>query len=174
MELVYDTIEIQQPFYGQLLAAHNNVLTIKSNYYQYGSTMSMVSGSTGNQQLTMAHKVRSMKQLIWACVPSDAWEMDYSGVNPNLTDWCLSIDTKQYPQRAVSVRSVSEAYYQNSKAFGSVYSSSHSGNCRRATFAKACITAGDASNATNLATREYAPYSTTSVNDGQIMAYNNS
>lgn len=170
IELVYDTIELYDPAYTQLIKGYNNVINIKSNYYQHGATQALPVGTGGGIDLPMTHKYKSMKQLLWSCIPTDAWEKDFSGVNPNLTSWYLAANTENFPQKPIPVRFVSEAYYQNSKAFGSVYSSLHSGNCRRDTFAKACILAADPN---NLAVREYSPYTIAPANNDAVTSISN-
>jgi hypothetical protein len=150
VEIVYDVLTLEEAGFKEL--TKSGMIQIKTTSYKYGSSVLQASAPAGSYDIIYAHQVSSLKKFIWWCSPANNWEGQYGGVNPNLTDWCLVINSTTYPQQRVKVPKVSECVYQNSKAFGSVYSTSHSGSYNRDSFAK-CSVAGTAT--TN---REYSVY----------------
>jgi len=118
------------------------VFKLKSQSYLYGSS-SLASGAQGTIDITYSHSLNSLKQFIWWSSPSDVMEGNYGGVCPNLSTWQLLIGSTAYPQQPVKADRPSECFMQNQKAFGSLYSTSHSGSTSKYGFSKGTTKTGE-------------------------------
>jgi hypothetical protein len=149
VELVCEAITLEASGMQQILAMFPGAFKLKSQSYLYGSSSLAASSTQGTYDITYSHSLNSLKQFIWWSSPSNAWELNYAGVNPNLTSWQLLIGSTAYPQQLVKADRPSECFMQNQKAFGSLYSTSHCGSATRINFSKASTVGG-----------EYAAYTT--------------
>ena len=152
VELVCEAITLEASGMQQILEMFPGSFKLKSQSYLYGSSSLTATSAAATQDITYSHSLNSLKQFIWWCSPSDAWEKNYAGVCPNLTGWQLLIGSTAYPQQLVKADRPSECFMQNQKAFGSLYSTSHSGSATKYNFAKASKVGGAT------ATGEYAVY----------------
>ncbi len=109
-------------------------VVLKSQSYTYGSSSIPAQQNSGTLDIPFQIKVNSLKQLFWYSQPSDAAEKTLAGVNPNLENWNFVVNGISYPQRPVQAKYPAEAFLQNQKSFGSVYSTSHSGGASRTEF----------------------------------------
>ncbi len=130
------------------MAQNPEKVVLKTQTYSYGSSSLPASQGAGTIDIPFQVKVNSMKQLVWYAQPSDAAEKTFSGVNPNLENWQFVVNGISYPQRPVQAKFPAEAFMQNQKSFGSVYSTSHPGGATRTEF-------NTASTAYNLYHRPY-------------------
>lgn len=158
VELVCETLTLEEASFRELISNYPNVLNVKSQSYSYASGQALPSGYLGTTDITVPFSLNSLKQILWWTTPSDVL-LPNESVNPNLTNWNLIIGSTSYPQQPVKASSVAECYYQNIKAFGSVYSAGHSGSARRTEFARASATQG-----------EYTAYNTTALTFANINA----
>ena len=127
----------------QILAMFPGQIKLKSQSYLYGSsTLAGITSST-TQDITYSHSLNSLKQFIWWSSPADALAKNYAGVCPNLSSWQLLIGSTAYPQQLVKSSRPSECFMQNQKAFGSIYSTSHSGSASKSQFARASTAADE-------------------------------
>ena len=148
VEFVAECLELAPEAYNMIMAQNPSQVVLKTQTYTYGSSSLPANQGVGSVDIPFQIKVNSLKQLIWYSQPANAAEKTFAGVNPNLDSWNFIVNGISYPQRPVQARFPSEAYMQNSKAFGSVYSSQHSGSLTRNEF-------NTASTAYNLFHRPY-------------------
>ena len=156
VELVCEAITLEAGGMQQLMAMFPGQMKLKSQSYLYGSSSIAASTPQGTVDITYSHSLNSLKQFIWWSSPATVWELNYGGVNPNLSSWQLLIGSTAYPQQLVKADKVAECFMQNQKAFGALYSSSNSGSAARFTFSKASTL----STAPTSSGSEYYPYST--------------
>ena len=149
VEIVCDAITLEENGMQQILAMFPGQIKLKSQSYLYGSSSIPASQPATTLDITYSHSLNSLKQFIWWSSPSNGWELNYAGVCPNLSTWQLLIGSMAYPQQQVKADRPSECFMQNQKAFGSLYSTGHSGSITKYNFAKASTTSG-----------EYASYTT--------------
>jgi len=136
VELVCEAITLEANGMQQLMAMFPGQMKLKSQSYLYGSSSLPSASPQGTIDITNSHLLNSLKQFIWWSSPSDVWEKNYGGVCPNLSSWQLLIGSTAYPQQLVKADRPSECFMQNQKAFGALYSSSHSGSAPRIAFFK--------------------------------------
>lgn len=133
LEYVAECLELAPEAYNMVMAQNPEKVVLKTQTYSYGSS-SIPGGQSGSIDIPFQIKVNSLKQLIWYASPSNAIEKNFGGVNPNLENWNFIVNGISYPQQPVKAKYPSEAFMQNQKAFGSTYSSQHSGNQQRLQF----------------------------------------
>lgn len=133
VEYVVECLELSPESYNMIMAQNPERVVIKSQTYSYGAS-ALPGGTVGTVDIPFQIKLNSLKQLIWYSQPTDAAEKQFAGVNPNLENYAMIINGISWPQRPVQAKYPSEAFMQNQKAFGSVYSSSHSGCGTRTEF----------------------------------------
>ena len=143
VELVCEAITLEQSGMSQLLAMFPGAIKLKSQSYLYGSSTLASGSGAGTYDITYSHSLNSLKQFIWWSSPATAWELNYAGVNPNLSSWQLLIGSTAYPQQPVKADRPSECFMQNQKSFGSLYSTSHCGSATKFNFAKASTSGGE-------------------------------
>lgn len=134
VEFVTECLELAPEAYNMVMAQNPGQVVLKTQTYTYGSSSLPAQQGQGSVDIPFQIKVNSLKQLIWYAQPADAAEKTFAGVNPNLDTWNFLVNGISYPQQPVKARFPSEAYMQNSKAFGSIYSASHSGAATRTEF----------------------------------------
>jgi hypothetical protein len=134
LEFVTECLELAPEAYNMILAQNPEKVVLKTQTYTYGSSSLPASQNVGSIDIPFQVKVNSLKQLIWYSSPSDAGDKNFGGVNPNLDNWQFIVNGISYPQRPVQAKYPAEAFMQNQKSFGSIYSSSHSGCCTRQQF----------------------------------------
>lgn len=143
VEIIGEVLTLEESAFNQMMQMYPNVLNIKTQSYSYASGQSVASQTQGVIDQLIPFSLNSLKQFIWWASPSDAWEGGLAGVCPNLNSYNLIIGSTSYPQQPVKCTSVSECYYQNSKSFGSFYSSGHSGSSTRTQFGVASTVGGE-------------------------------
>lgn len=160
VELVCETLTLEESSFRELIANYPQVLNVKSQSYSYASGPAIATSGPTTLDYNVPFSLNSLKQFFWWTVPSDA-VTPYDSVSPNLQNWNLVLGSTSYPQQAVKVTSVAEAYYQVMKSFGSVYTAGHSGSARRRDFAQA---------STTVAGSEYDAYSITALAADSVIA----
>lgn len=133
IEFVTECLELSPESYNMVMSQNPDKVVLKTQTYSYGSS-SLPGQFKGTQDIPFQIKCNSMKQLIWYTSPSNAIEKNYGGVNPNLDSWNFIVNGISYPTQNIKAKYPSEGFMQNQKAFGSVYSSQHSGNQQRLQF----------------------------------------
>lgn len=134
VEFVAECLELAPEAYNMVMAQNPEKVVLKTQTYSYGSSSLPAGQGVGSIDIPFQIKVNSLKQLVWYSQPSDAAEKTFAGVNPNLENWNFVVNGISYPQRPIQAKYPSEAFLQNQKAFGSVYSSNHSGGATRTEF----------------------------------------
>lgn len=123
LEICAQVFELSPPTYNQLMAQYPQGITLKSQSYMYGSGSLPASSGAGTYDIVYSHKLQSIKQFCLSVCPTNAIEGPlYSGVNPNLNTFNLSINGLTYPQRPVRCTNPSETYAQNQKSWGALMS----------------------------------------------------
>lgn len=123
LEICAQVFELSPPTYSQLMAQYPQGISLKSQSYMYGSGSLPATSGAGTYDIVYSHKLQSIKQFIMAVSPTNAIEGPlYSGVNPNLNSFNLSINGLTYPQRPVRCTNPSEVYAQNQKSWGALMS----------------------------------------------------
>lgn len=128
VEYVVECLELSPESFNMIIAQNPQQVVLKTQSYSFGGS-SLPAAQAGGTTVDIPFqiKVNSLKQLIWYSNPATAAEGKIAGVNPNLNNWQFIVNGTSYPQRPIQVSNTSEAYMQNQKSFGSVYSNSHSG-----------------------------------------------
>ena len=85
VELVCESITLEQTGMAQLLAMFPGSIKLKSQSYLYCSSSLAASSGAGTYDITYSHSLNSLKQFIWWSSPATAWELNYAGVCPNLS-----------------------------------------------------------------------------------------
>jgi hypothetical protein len=155
VELIAEVLTLEEAGFQQLLQMHPGVINLKTSSYAYAAGQSIGGanpGPSGTFDTVVPFSLNSLKQFIWWASPSDSFNGNFDGVNPNLTNYQLFIGSTAYPQQPVKCDSVAELYYQNSKSFGAFYSAGHSGSANRSAMSKASTAGG-----------EYVAYDTTAL-----------
>lgn len=144
IEIVCEALTLEASSMAELLAAYPGLLSLKSESFIYTSSQLNVDDQ-GVKDITYAHSLNSLTEFIWWASPTDAVDKSFGGVNPNLgaNGWQLIINSTPYPSQPVKCDRVAECYYQIQKAWGSLYSASHSGSFTRKNFARAIDAAGE-------------------------------
>lgn len=130
VEYVVETIELSPESYNMLLSQNPEKVILKTQTYSYGSSALAPGQGQGTIDIPFQIKVNSLKQLIWYSSPTGtvpSIDKNYGGVNPNLNSWQFICNSTSYPMQPVKARFPAEAFLQNQKSFGSVYSTNHSG-----------------------------------------------
>lgn len=122
LEISAQVFELSPQTYSQLMAQYPSGISLKSQSYMYGSGSLPASAGAGTYDIVYSHKLQSIKQFIMAVAPSNAVEGTYSGVNPNLNTYNLSINGTTYPQRPIRCVNPAEVYAQNQKSWGALMS----------------------------------------------------
>jgi hypothetical protein len=122
LEISAQVFELSPQTYGQLMAQYPSGISLKSQSYMYGSGSLPSSAGAGTYDIVYSHKLQSIKQFAMAVAPSNAVEGTYSGVNPNLNSYNLSINGTTYPQRPIRCVNPAEVYAQNQKSWGALMS----------------------------------------------------
>lgn len=135
LEYVVECLELSPESYQMVMANNPDKVVLKTHTYSYGSSSLPASQGAGTIDIPFQIKVNSLKQLIWYASPANAIDFRVGGVNPNLSNYQFISNGQAYPQRPVNVLNYSEAYMQNQKSFGAVYSNSHSGCASTTEFA---------------------------------------
>lgn len=133
VEFSVEALELSPESYQMVIANNPGQVVLKTQSYSYGNG-SLDAGKVGPADINFQIKCNSLKQILWYSQPTDACEKTYAGVCPNLENWNFICNGVSYPQRPVQAKFPAEAYLQNMKSFGSVYSSSHSGSLTRNEF----------------------------------------
>jgi hypothetical protein len=160
VEFVTECLEFSPESFQQVMRANElasmNQIVIKSQSFTYGSASLTPAQTAGIIDIPFTVRVGSLKGIVWSCSPADAQDGNYGGVNPNLESWQFICNGVTYPQRPVQVKYPAEAFMQNQKSWGAVYSSSHSGSARNTEFAVSST--ADPTNASTLYSPYYRPY----------------
>ncbi len=128
LEISAQVFELSPPTYNQLMAQYPAGMSLKSQSCVYGSS-TLAGNSVGTIDIPYTARLQSIKQFIMAVSPASAIEGPlYSGVNPNLNSFNLSINGQSYPTRPVRATNPSETYAQNMKSFGALMSDLKSGS----------------------------------------------
>lgn len=136
VEFVVECLELAPESYNMIMSQNPNQVVIKTQSYTFGSS-SLPASQASSVDIPFQIKVNSLKQLFWYASPTNVIDGVYGGVNPNLDSWQFISNGTSYPQRNVQAKYASEAFMQNQKSFGSVYSNNHSGNASKFEFAVA-------------------------------------
>jgi hypothetical protein len=123
LEICAQVFELSPPVYSQLMSQYPQGISLKSQSYMYGSGSLPAQAGAGTYDIVYSHKLQSIKQFVMAVSPTNAIEGPlYSGVNPNLNTYNLSINGQTYPQRPVRMVNPAESYLQIMKSFGALMS----------------------------------------------------
>jgi len=134
VEFVCECLELAPEAYNMIMAQNPTQVVLKTQTYTYGSSSLLANQGAGSIDIPFQIKVNSLKQLIWYSQPSNTADELFGGVNPNLDTWNFIVNGISYPQQPVKARFPAEAFMQNQKSFGSVYSNSHTGGATRTEF----------------------------------------
>ena len=152
IEIVCESLTLEAASMAELLAMYPGILKLKSSSYLYGASQ-LAAGAVGVQDITYSHSLISLTEFIWWSSIANAGDKTFGGINPNLgaNGYNLIINSTPYPSQPVKCDRGAECFYQLQKAWGSVYSTSHSGSITRSNFLKA-------NSVPNPNTTEYSAY----------------
>lgn len=134
LEFVTECLELAPEAYNMIMAQNPEKVVLKTQTYSYGSSSLPANQGAGAIDIPFQIKVNSLKQLVWYSSPANSIDKNYGGVNPNLDNWNFIVNGISYPQQPIKAKFPSEAFMQNQKAFGSTYSTQHSGTQTRKQF----------------------------------------
>lgn len=127
VEYVVECLELSPEGYNMVIAQNPQQVVLKTQSYSYGGSSLPGSQGAATIDIPFQIKVNSLKEIVWYANPNNCSDGRVGGVNPNLTSWQVIINGQSYPQRPIQATNRSECFMQNQKAFGSVYSTNHSG-----------------------------------------------
>lgn len=144
IEIVCEALTLEASSMAELLAAYPGLLSLKSESFLYTSSQ-LNTGDQGVKDITYAHSLNSLTEFIWWASPTNAGDKSFGGVNPNLGNngWQIIVNSTPYPSQPVKCASPAECFYQIQKAWGSLYSSSHSGSLTQNNFSVADTAGGE-------------------------------
>lgn len=133
MEFVYDQLTLSPQSYAMVMAPYGDKIHIKTESYDFGSGTAAIL-TAGAVDVPVNIKRSSLKRVFCYFTQSNLVDKTFGGVNPNGNDIVFISNGQQYPQRPIKLNNPSECYMQIQKAFGSIYSTSHSGCSGKAEF----------------------------------------
>lgn len=140
LELCFNTLRLADGPFRALMAMQpldqDGSLVIKTDSWVYGSGQIAAQQNVGRVDLTYTPQYKSISKILVTCSTATSAEKTYAGVNPNLSFAQLVVGNKLYPQLPCRLSEPAEVLYQNYKALGSLYSSSHIGCLDLYSFAK--------------------------------------
>jgi hypothetical protein len=144
IEICCEAITLEGSAMQQLLSMHPSILSTKSSSLMYGSATLPVN-SAGIVDVQYTHSLASLKELIWWASPAGNCEKNFGGVNPNIGagGWQFIVNGEAKPSQPVRCDKVAEVCYEMQKAWGSLYSASHSGSMSRDAMRKAVNAFGE-------------------------------
>lgn len=144
IEIVCEVLTLEASSMAELLKNYQGSLSLKSESFLYTNSK-LSTGESGVKDITYAHSLNSLTEFIWWSSPSNALDKAFGGVNPNLgaNGWQLIVNSMPYPSQPVKCNSPAECFYQIQKAWGSLYSASHSGCLTRENFVVADTAFGE-------------------------------
>lgn len=102
-EFVGNVIELSPEANSLIQMQNPEKIRIRSQTYRQASNILAASSGGGTNDLLVGIRVSSLKSIYMACSPSDAAELKFSGVNPNLDQGtAFLIGGQQFPQRGLN------------------------------------------------------------------------
>ncbi|RZK26862.1 MAG: hypothetical protein EOO43_01535 [Flavobacterium sp.] len=127
MELVANVIKLESAPFAQLISRQpldeNGFLEIKTDMWGYYSANLIASQPAGRNDVQIAVQKKSIKRIMLTTQPSNAAELSFAGVNPNLESIQFVIGTDVYPKLPMRVNNPAEVMTNIRKALGGVYQS---------------------------------------------------
>lgn len=144
VEIICEQITLESSGMASLLANYPNILSTKSSSLMYGSA-NLAQNTSGIVDIQYNHSLASLKELLWYASVGTAIDKSFGGVNPNLSTggYQFIVNGTAHPQQPIRCDKLAEVYYNIQKAFGSLYSSSHSGSITRETMRRAVNAFGE-------------------------------
>lgn len=144
VEIICEQITLEASGMSALLAAYPNMLSTKSSSLLYGSAP-LAAGTVGNVDIQYNHSLASLKELIWWASAGTCIDKTFGGINPNISTggWQFIVNGEAKPSQPVRCDKLADVMYQVQKAWGSLYSASHSGTMTRDGMRKAINAFGE-------------------------------
>jgi hypothetical protein len=122
VEFVGNVIELSPESQSLIEQANPQKIHIRSQSYRQASNILAASSGVGSNDLLVGIRVSSLKSIYMACAPTNAMEMKFAGVNPNLDQGtCFVIAGQNYPQRTMSPSSKpADCFMELQKSFGAL------------------------------------------------------
>ena len=122
VEFVANVIELSPESQALIETANPQKIHIRSQSYRQASNFLNPSQSTGTNDLIVGIRLSSLKSIYMACWPSNALELKYAGVNPNLDQGtCFVIAGQKYPQRTMNPSGKpADCFMELQKSFGAL------------------------------------------------------
>ncbi|RZK05658.1 MAG: hypothetical protein EOO46_15775 [Flavobacterium sp.] len=139
LEMVFNTIKLESGPFAQLMSnqhINNGMIEIKTDMWSYYSTNLIASQPAGRNDIQYPIQVKSIKRIMMTSSPSNAAELTFAGVNPNLESIQFIVGSEVYPKLPMRVNNPSETLQNCRRALGGVYSS-NAGCLHPVAFAKA-------------------------------------
>lgn len=142
LELSAEVLELDTTAYnGLMMAMGGRPIELLTSSYTYGSG-AIPAGST-QSDIQFQQQYRSLKQIYFYFNTPDSTavtaslDYPYGGVNPQLLNYQFVTNGENFPQKPVRAYNQAEVLAQNMKSWGSLYSSTNSGQLTRRNFGKA-------------------------------------
>jgi hypothetical protein len=142
LTMTYNVMELEQAVFQEVMAQYpSGKMNLLTSSYSFAS--GQIAASAGTQSLVYPHRFSSVKQVYFQVVHPGMADKNIGSVNPNLNRYIeLSIGGERFPQGIVAAKNYAQAFNQLQKAFGSLYSTGHSGSITRANFTRAANASG--------------------------------
>jgi hypothetical protein len=122
VEFVANIIELSPESQSLIEQANPQKIHIRSQSYRQASNFLSASTGVGTNDLLVGIRLSSLKSIYVCCSPSNALELKFAGVNPNLTQGsAFIIAGTQYPQRGSDPSNKpADSFMELQKSFGAL------------------------------------------------------
>jgi hypothetical protein len=122
VEFVANVIELSPESQSLIEMANPQKIHIRSQSYRQASNFLSASQGAGTNDLLVGIRLSSLKAIYMSCWPTNAFELKYAGVNPNLDQGtCFVIAGQNYPQRTMNPSSKpADSFMELQKSFGAL------------------------------------------------------
>ena len=122
VEFVANVIELSPESQALIETANPQKIHIRSQSYRQASNFLTAQQGSGTNDLLVGIRLSSLKSIYMACWPSNANELKFAGVNPNLDQGtCYVIAGLNYPQRTMNPSGKpADCFMELQKSFGAL------------------------------------------------------
>ena len=129
VEFVANIIELSPESQSLIEVANPQKIHIRSQSYRQASNFLSAQQTAGTNDLIVGIRLSSLKSIYMTCSPSNALELKYASVNPNLDQGCcFVINAQNYPQRTLNPSGKpADCFMELQKSFGALNVSNYNG-----------------------------------------------
>jgi len=143
VEFVGQIVELENDSQTLIEQQNPGKIHIRTQTYRT-ATNSLAGGSVGLIDLLIGTRVSSLKSMYISCAPSDAAELKFASVCPNLAQGtCMVLAGLQVPQRSINmVNRPSDAFMELQKSLGALSCTVYNGCVNKAAYYTASTATG--------------------------------